>query len=133
MSCPLCENTVVPLTDEEPITPADADTTDSAVAEMNRSADMRRDENEAETRLQGKIQTSDFDVFLCYHSRDRSQVTAIGKRLKEIGILPWLDVWEIPPGKQWQLLEARAMHAWETKAATVESFIFAAVASERED
>jgi hypothetical protein len=37
------------------------------------------------------------------------------------------------PGKQWQLLEARAMDDWATKAAMVENFILASVSSERED
>lgn len=26
----------------------------------------------------------------------------IGERLKERDILPWLDIWEIPPGTRWQ-------------------------------
>lgn len=120
--CPLCERAVVSLTDEEPATmvnagatdnvailgvapdaaSADSAATDRAVAEMNRSADLQRDQNVAALRLQGKIQTSDYDVFLCYHSKDRDHVAAIGERLKERGILPWLDVWEIPPGTRWQ-------------------------------
>ena len=42
------------------------------------------------------------DVFLCYNSKDKEQVIAIGDRLKERGILPWLDIWEIRPGTRWQ-------------------------------
>lgn len=26
---------------------------------------------------------------------------AVGEQLKELGILPWLDVWEIRPGTRW--------------------------------
>ena len=96
MRCPACEGTVIPLIDE-PAAPADV-----AVAEMNRSADERRDQNAAETRLKGKIETGDYDVFLCHNSKDQKQVMAIGERLKELGILPWLDIWEIPPGTRWQ-------------------------------
>ena len=72
---------------------------DAAVAEMNRSADERRDRSAAALRLKGKIETGDYDVFLCHNSRDKEQVMAIGERLKERGILPWLDVWEIRPGR----------------------------------
>jgi hypothetical protein len=36
------------------------------------------------------------------------------------------------PGKQWQLLEARAMEDWVTKMAA-ESFILASVTLDRED
>jgi len=94
--CPDCEETDISLA-EEPAAPADV-----AVAEMNRSADERRDLNAAALRLKGKIETGDYDVFLCHNSRDKKQVTAIGERLKERGILPWLDAWEIPPGTRWQ-------------------------------
>src|SRR5207244_2044950 len=45
---------------------------------------------------------SGYDVFLCHNSRDKKQVMAIGERLKERGILPWLDTWAIPPGTRWQ-------------------------------
>jgi hypothetical protein len=31
------------------------------------------------------------------NSPDKKQVMAIGERLKERGILPWLDIWEIRP------------------------------------
>ena len=46
-------------------------TAEAAVAEMNRSADERRDRNVAEARLKGKIETGDYDVFLCHNSKDR--------------------------------------------------------------
>jgi WD40 repeat protein len=94
--CPDCEEAEILLT-EELAAPVDV-----AVAKMNRSADHRRDLSAAALRLKGKIETSDFDVFMCYNSQDKSQVMAIGERLKERGILPWLDAWEIPPGTRWQ-------------------------------
>jgi TIR domain len=61
-----------------------------------------RDRSVAATRLRGKMETGDYDVFLCYNSKDKSRVIAIGERLKERGILPWLDIWEIRPGSRWQ-------------------------------
>ncbi|HEX6528021.1 MAG TPA: TIR domain-containing protein [Streptosporangiaceae bacterium] len=94
--CPVCEETEIALVDEAIVSP------DMAVAEMNRSADERRDRNAAALRLKGKIETGDYDVFLCYNSRDKKQVMAIGERLRERGILPWLDAWEIRAGTRWQ-------------------------------
>jgi GTPase SAR1 family protein len=94
--CPACDETDISLA-EEPVAPADV-----AVAEMNRSADERRDQNAAELRLKGKMETGDYDVFLCHNSKDKDTVMAIGERLKERGILPWLDAWEIRPGTRWQ-------------------------------
>ena len=69
---------------------------------MNRSADESRDRSVVATRLKGKIETGDYDVFLCHNSKDKPHVIAIGERLKERGILPWLDIWEIRPGLRWQ-------------------------------
>jgi TIR domain len=54
------------------------------------------------TRLQGKIETQDFDVFLCHQSEDKPAVKEIGNQLKDLGILPWLDEWELRPGLPWQ-------------------------------
>jgi TIR domain/Ras of Complex, Roc, domain of DAPkinase/WD domain, G-beta repeat len=97
LACPACEDAVISLL--EGASAADAG---SAVTEMNKSADLRRDLNVAATQLQGKLETGDYDVFLSYNSSDRKAVVAIGERLKEHGILPWLDVWEIRPGTRWQ-------------------------------
>jgi hypothetical protein len=45
-----------------------------------------------------------FDVFLCYNSHERSQVHTIAEGLIARGMLPWLDIWEAPPGKLWQMI-----------------------------
>jgi GTPase SAR1 family protein len=94
--CPACEETSISLVEEQ-VVPVDV-----AVAEMNRSADKQRDQNAAALRLKGKIETDDFDVFMCHNSQDKQQVIAVGERLRERGILPWLDTWEIRPGTRWQ-------------------------------
>jgi hypothetical protein len=41
-------------------------------------------------------------VFLCYSREDQAEVKAIGAELKSRGFLPWLDEWELAPGKPWQ-------------------------------
>jgi hypothetical protein len=43
-----------------------------------------------------------FDVFMCHNSADKEQVKAIALRLKERGLRPWVDVWELRPGFPWQ-------------------------------
>jgi hypothetical protein len=58
-----------------------------------------------------------FDVFLCYHSKDKSSVRKIGKQLKKRGILPWFDDWELRPGLAWQSLLEQQIG--EIKAAAV--------------
>jgi predicted phosphodiesterase len=49
-----------------------------------------------------RLTDSNFDVFLCYNSEDRSAVKRIGESLKKRGILPWMDEWESRPGLPWQ-------------------------------
>ncbi len=47
---------------------------------------------------------STFDVFLCYNSQDKPEVREIALKLKEQGLTPWLDEWELRPGFSWQEL-----------------------------
>lgn len=60
---------------------------------------------------QDKVHRQEFDVFLCYHAQDRPAVKHIAKQLKQHGILPWLDEWELQPGLPWQdALERQIKH-----------------------
>ena len=80
----------------------------SYVPGTDRAADTGRDRDRAASIVQGKLETGDYDVFLCHNSEDKPAVKKIGERLKERGILPWLDEWELRPGLPWQqLLEAQ--------------------------
>jgi hypothetical protein len=54
--------------------------------------------------LRAKRDANRFDVFLCHNSADKPSVKSVGQRLKDRGILPWLDEWELPPGQPWQAL-----------------------------
>jgi hypothetical protein len=64
------------------------------------------------TPLQNEVKrkwaAGEFDVFLCHNGADKPAVIRIGTQLKDAGVLPWLDVWELPPGQPWQpLLETQ--------------------------
>jgi hypothetical protein len=84
---------------------------------MDQIADTQREREVAQSTLQGKIATHDFDVFLCYNSEDRETIKQIGEQLKELGILPWLDEWELRPGLPWQ--SALEMQIKQVKSAAV--------------
>jgi hypothetical protein len=43
-----------------------------------------------------------FDVFLSHNSQDKPAVKRIAERLKREGIEPWLDIWCLTPGGDWQ-------------------------------
>ena len=45
---------------------------------------------------------ADFDVFLCHNSEDKPLVETIGEALERSGLNPWLDKWNLPPGRMFQ-------------------------------
>lgn len=58
--------------------------------------------SQPEPELVWKRRSGRFDVFLCHHSPDKPLVIPIGQQLMAKGLLPWLDIWELQPGKPWQ-------------------------------
>lgn len=72
-----------------------------ASSESSIDADLRREREAATSIIHGKEATKDFDVFLCHHHADKPEVKKIGRRLRTRGYLPWLDEWELAPGKPW--------------------------------
>lgn len=52
--------------------------------------------------LMGKRQRREFDVFLSYNREDRELVRDIAMKLKDRGVWPWFDQWELQPGRPWQ-------------------------------
>ena len=55
------------------------------------------DEEAPGTELEGG-----FDVFLSHNGREKPAVKKIGEALKARGLKPWLDEWELVPGRPWQ-------------------------------
>jgi GTPase SAR1 family protein len=97
MTCNVCDTKISLLDREERIAASV-----SVIAEIDRSADESRDRETAAMILKGKIESGDYDVFLCHNSKDKPEIKAVGKHLKELGVLPWLDEWELRPGQSWQ-------------------------------
>jgi WD40 repeat protein len=96
--CNVCDTEISLLDREERLEIS----TESAIKKMDRAADAQRSFETASTILKGKIESGDYDVFLCHKSPEKSVIKEIGQKLKEQGILPWLDEWEVPPGTLWQ-------------------------------
>ena len=113
MICGVCDTKVSLLDHEDRLALAPT----SRIPEMDREADMQRDNSTTASILQGKRAIGDFDVFLCHNNEDKPEVKEIGEKLKERGILPWLDAWELRPGQPWQpFLEQQI---WQIKSAAV--------------
>lgn len=98
IKCNVCETEISLLDREERLSTV----TVSVVPQIDRLADAKRESETATFILQGKIETNDFDVFLCHNTEDKPLVKEIGNQLREQGILPWLDEWELRPGRPWQ-------------------------------
>ncbi|HJU53192.1 MAG TPA: TIR domain-containing protein, partial [Pyrinomonadaceae bacterium] len=102
MSCPVCDAKISLLDREERVAAAVAARSSEVVATMDREADESRNRETAAMIIKGKIESGDYDVFMCHNSKDKPDVKAIGERLKEHGILPWLDESELAPGRRWR-------------------------------
>jgi WD40 repeat protein len=100
MACSVCETRIDLIEPEK-----DAQITEtqaSILTQMDNTANLQRFRDTSTSSLQGKIITKDFDVFLCHNSDDKLAIKLIGEQLKDFGILPWLDEWELRPGLPWQ-------------------------------
>jgi GTPase SAR1 family protein len=94
--CPVCERRTSLRDDYEPT----ADT--ELIAEMDASADRRREDAAASTVLKGKEEVEEFDVFLCHNVGDKPAVRLLADQLCQRGLRPWLDERELQPGLPWQ-------------------------------
>jgi GTPase SAR1 family protein len=93
--CPVCEAST-PLVDLL-VVPTAAST---AVADrMDANAKAGRQRITAEWVIKAKEAEGKYDVFLSHNSKDKAAVEEIARRLKSVGIRPWLDRWDMVPGE----------------------------------
>ncbi len=74
------------------------------VADDSRAAQQAEQHQRVRQLLERRRAAGEFDVFLCHNVADKPAVRDLGLRLRERGILPWLDEWELQPGMPWQRL-----------------------------
>ncbi len=98
VDCPVCGNRISLIGPKDETVPAKP----AWITKMNRVANQQRDKAEAISTLKGKIALGSYDVFLCHNNKDKALVKRVGAKLREHGILPWLDEWELRPGMPWQ-------------------------------
>ena len=65
---------------------------------LDNTADRQRNQEMLKLSLEGKRVSNSFDVFLWCSYEDKPAVKKCGGLLKEQGILPWFEDWEIQPG-----------------------------------
>jgi uncharacterized protein YjbI with pentapeptide repeats len=63
--------------------------------------DYREKETLSESNNEDAV-SNEFDAFLCHNTEDKVVVKEIAEQLRERGLAPWLDEWELVPGQSWQ-------------------------------
>ena len=97
INCNVCGEAISLLDHRERLS-----STSSKIKEIDRSADLAREEEAASTVLQGKAATNDFDVFMAHNSSDKTLIQGITAQLKRRGLNPWVDTDQTPPGRWFQ-------------------------------
>jgi small GTP-binding protein len=92
--CPYCRKTT-PLVNL--LSPPSA-AAESVAAQIGTDAKAGRQRMTAALVIKAKKAEEKFDVFLSHNSKDKAAVEKIAKRLLAVGILPWLDKWNLAPG-----------------------------------
>jgi hypothetical protein len=44
----------------------------------------------------------EYDLFLSYDGDDWEEAKSLAEALQELGLHPWVDRWDLPPGRRWQ-------------------------------
>jgi small GTP-binding protein len=105
--CPICEEKT-PLVD---LLAAPTAAAALVAAQIDTDAKVGRQRMTAAFVIKAKEVEGKFDVFLSHNSKDKAAVEKIAKRLLKVGIRPWLDKWNLPPGAR---LSKALAHAIET-------------------
>jgi hypothetical protein len=71
------------------------------VQALEQEVEENKEEQLDVSNFRAKQHVGEFDVFLAYNSEDREAVLSVGKALIERRVNPWVDKWNIPPGRLW--------------------------------
>ncbi len=92
--CPFCEQRTPLVNLLVPSTPESA----GVVERMTTNARAGRRRITAGWVIKGKEAQGKYDVFLSHNSQDKDAVEEIARKLKSVGLRPWLDKWDLAPG-----------------------------------
>ncbi|HEY3838280.1 MAG TPA: TIR domain-containing protein, partial [Bryobacteraceae bacterium] len=110
--CPVCGTRI-------PLPSAQFDAPPALSPELERRTELERERTAARDRLQTKIAAGEFDAYFSYRDEERQSVVEIANRLRDAGILPWIDFEQLRPGQEW----ATVMNQQLARAKTLVSFV----------
>lgn len=79
------------------------------VRELEENVAVKKSQAVGVTVAGGKESVGEFDVFLAHNSVDKPLVEQIAQSLRKRGLNPWLDKYEIPPGRWFQEVIQKAI------------------------
>lgn len=92
--CNVCDGRIDLVTVPTPVP-------ETSLRSLERNVRERRDEAIAAAAISVKDHQDLFDVFISYAHVDRESAVALANLLRDHGLRPWIDVWELAPGKPW--------------------------------
>ncbi len=92
--CPICELKTLLVDLLAPPTAA----SEQVAEQIDSDATVGRKRMTAAFVIKAKEAEGKFDVFLSHNSKDKTAVEKIAKQLKALGLLPWLDKWNLAGG-----------------------------------
>ena len=95
LSCPVCD-VEMPVPD---FRPAPAATSTVLAKKIYVSAKASRQRMTAKRVIKAKEAEGKYDVFMSHNVKDKVAVEEIARKLKSVGIRPWLDKWDLVPGE----------------------------------
>jgi hypothetical protein len=84
--------------------PSVSTSSEAASVASQKEAERLAQEQRIARDIERKRAAGEFDVFLCHNWADKPAVKKIAQQLIAAGVMPWLDEWELPPGRPWQPL-----------------------------
>jgi small GTP-binding protein len=96
--CQYCDMKI-PLVENGEI---ETNTIPAIMREIDDNIMEKKEEASGITTAKAKTEIGEFDVFLAHNSDDKDDVEKIANELKSKGLNPWLDKWNVPPGRLFQ-------------------------------
>ncbi|MBZ0293997.1 MAG: TIR domain-containing protein [Anaerolineae bacterium] len=102
LNCPVCDNRISLVKSTGKLVARQSFVRQQMVTRLDQDVEAEQQKQMLATSLEGRRKLGEFDVFICHNHQDRLSVTRIAEQLTHKGVLPWLDLWDLRPGDDWE-------------------------------